>query len=157
MAAATSVRTIGPVDAGASVVEFDVSVVMGKDYLPRTVDATATLNMRENVSMSTPTRSTSLTDLLLLGQGRDLASERGVSCTGELPEASDPDLVSRARAARAALGDRALVLGHHYQRDEVIEFADVTGDSFKLAQAAAACANLNESPVTSANSITSSR
>ena len=94
--------------------------------------------MRENVSMSTPARSTSLTDLLLLGQGRDLASERGVSCTGELPEASDPDLISRARAARAALGDRALVLGHHYQRDEVIEFADVTGDSFKLAQAAAA-------------------
>lgn len=88
--------------------------------------------------MSTPVRSTALTDLLLLGQGQDLKSERGVSCTGELPLASDPELVARARAARAALGDRALVLGHHYQRDEVIEFADVTGDSFKLAQAAAA-------------------
>ncbi len=80
----------------------------------------------------------SLTNLLLLGRGLDLESERGVSCTGELPEASDPELVSRARIARAALGDRALVLGHHYQRDEVIEFADITGDSFKLAQAAAA-------------------
>jgi quinolinate synthase len=80
----------------------------------------------------------SLTDLLLLGQGRDLASERGVSCTGELPELSDPKLVERAQIARAALGDRALVLGHHYQRDEVIDFADITGDSFKLAQAAAA-------------------
>ncbi|CAN2203770.1 NadA Quinolinate synthase [Candidatus Nanopelagicaceae bacterium] len=80
----------------------------------------------------------SLTNLLLLGRGQDLESERGVSCTGELPEASDPELVSRARIARAALGDRALVLGHHYQRDEVIEFADITGDSFKLAQAAAA-------------------
>ena len=80
----------------------------------------------------------SLTDLLLLGQGRDLASERGVSCTGELPELSDPKLVERAQVARAALGDRALVLGHHYQRDEVIDFADITGDSFKLAQAAAA-------------------
>ena len=55
---------------------------MGKDYLPPTVDATSMPDMRENVSMSTPTRSTSLTDLLLLGQGRDLASERGVSCTG---------------------------------------------------------------------------
>ena len=32
------------------------------------------------------------------------------------------------RAAKAALGDRVFVLGHHYQRDEVIEFADVTGD-----------------------------
>ncbi|KRD36929.1 MULTISPECIES: quinolinate synthase NadA [Oerskovia] len=76
--------------------------------------------------------------LLLLGQGRDLASERGVECTGELPAASDPDLVERARAARAALGSRAFVLGHHYQRDEVIDFADVTGDSFKLAREAAA-------------------
>lgn len=81
--------------------------------------------------------STPLTDLLLLGQGRDLTSERGVSCAGELPEASDPSLVARAIAAREALGSRALVLGHHYQRDEVIEFADITGDSFKLAQAAA--------------------
>ena len=80
----------------------------------------------------------SLQDLLVLGQGRDLASERGVSCTGELPAASDPDLVERAKTARAALGSRALILGHHYQRDEVIQFADITGDSFKLAQAAAA-------------------
>ncbi|MBD5788027.1 quinolinate synthase NadA [Cellulosimicrobium terreum] len=76
--------------------------------------------------------------LLLLGQGRDLASERGVECVGDLPAPSDPDLVERARAARAALGERAFVLGHHYQRDEVIDFADVTGDSFKLAREAAA-------------------
>jgi len=80
----------------------------------------------------------SLQELLLLGQGRDLASERGVSCTGELPAASDPELVERAKIARKELGDRALILGHHYQRDEVIQFADITGDSFKLAQAAAA-------------------
>ena len=79
----------------------------------------------------------SLTDLLLLGQGSDLNSERGVSCTGELPEPSDPKLIERAKIARAALGARAMVLGHHYQRDEVIAFADITGDSFKLAQAAA--------------------
>ena len=79
----------------------------------------------------------SLQDLLVLGQGQDLASERGVSCTGELPAASDPDLVHRAKAARAYLGSKALILGHHYQRDEVIQFADITGDSFKLAQAAA--------------------
>jgi quinolinate synthase len=93
--------------------------------------------MSENVGMST-SQGGSLTSLLLLGRGQDLESERGVSCTGDLPEASDPDLVSRATIARAALGDRALVLGHHYQRDEVIAFADITGDSFKLAQAAAA-------------------
>ena len=86
--------------------------------------------MRENAPVK-------LSDLLLLGQGSDLASERGVSCDGQLPEASDPDLVDRARAARKALGSRVLVLGHHYQRNEVIEFADITGDSFKLAQEAA--------------------
>ena len=60
------------------------------------------------------------------------------SVPGDLPAPSDPDLVARARAAKAALGDRVFVLGHHYQRDEVIEFADVTGDSFKLAKEAAA-------------------
>ena len=82
--------------------------------------------------------ATSITDLLLLGRGVDLASERGVSCPGELPAVSDPNLVERARAARKALGSRAFVLGHHYQRDEVIEFSDVMGDSFKLAKDAAA-------------------
>jgi quinolinate synthase len=76
--------------------------------------------------------------LLLLGRGSDPDSERGVDCPGALPDASDPDLVERAQAARAALGERAFVLGHHYQREEVIQFADVTGDSFKLAQQAAA-------------------
>ena len=76
--------------------------------------------------------------LLLMGRGQDAASERGVDCPGELPPASDPDLVARAWAAKAALGDRVFVLGHHYQRDEVIQFADVTGDSFKLAREAAA-------------------
>ena len=79
----------------------------------------------------------SITELLLLGKGSDLSSERGVSCTGELPASSDPHLVERAKKARAALGKSAMILGHHYQRDEVIDFADITGDSFKLAQAAA--------------------
>ena len=81
--------------------------------------------------------ASSLTDLLLMGRESDLTIERGVSCDGELPAASDPGLVVRARIARAALGSRAIILGHHYQRDEVIQFADITGDSFKLAQAAA--------------------
>ena len=76
--------------------------------------------------------------LLLLGRSSDPSSERGVDCPGDLPAASDPTLVARARAAKEALGDRVFVLGHHYQRDEVIAFADVTGDSFKLAQQAAA-------------------
>ena len=87
--------------------------------------------------MSVYTPLMGITDLLLQKGERDLNSERGVSCDGELPAASDPQLVERAKAARAALGSKAMVLGHHYQRDEVIAFADIRGDSFKLAQAAA--------------------
>src|ERR1022692_2734650 len=75
--------------------------------------------------------------LLVLGAGAQPDAERGVSCPGELPASSDPALVGRAVAARTELGDRAFILGHHYQRDEVIRFADVTGDSFKLARDAA--------------------
>ncbi|MFG1801235.1 quinolinate synthase NadA [Micromonospora carbonacea] len=82
--------------------------------------------------------SNTATALLLLGRGSDPATERGVECPGDLPAPSDPDLVARAAAAKAKLGDRVFVLGHHYQRDEVIQFADVTGDSFKLAREAAA-------------------
>ncbi len=87
-------------------------------------------------SFAEPTNTA--TALLLLGRGADAGSERGVDCPGDLPAPSDPTLVERARAAKAALGDRLFVLGHHYQRDEVIQFADVTGDSFKLAREAAA-------------------
>jgi quinolinate synthase len=76
--------------------------------------------------------------LLVLGTGADSGSERGVECPGALPAPSDPDLVVRASRAKAELGDQLFVLGHHYQRDEVIRFADVTGDSFKLANEAAA-------------------
>ena len=90
-------------------------------------------------AVSAPTQSSPAPlSLLVLGQGTDPHSERGVECPGDLPAPSDPDLVARARAAKEALGDRVFVLGHHYQRDEVIEFADTTGDSFKLAKQAAA-------------------
>ncbi len=75
---------------------------------------------------------------MLLGQGRDPRSEKGVDCPGDLPLPSDENLVERAEAAREALGERVFILGHHYQRDEVIRFADTTGDSFKLAREAAA-------------------
>ena len=50
---------------------------------------------------------------------------------------SDDEMDARIAAAKAKLGDRVVILGHHYQRDEVIKFADYTGDSLKLARAAA--------------------
>lgn len=72
-----------------------------------------------------------------------LAEERAfVSWQQDIPREYlhlSPDEVDRRiRAARARLGTRVVVLGHHYQRDEVIRYADFTGDSFKLAQHAAA-------------------
>ena len=52
--------------------------------------------------------------------------------------ATPDELASRIKAAKASLGDRVFILGHHYQRDDVIAFADVTGDSFLLARRGAA-------------------
>src|SRR2546426_12615207 len=49
-------------------------------------------------------------------------------------ELSEPELEARIARAKAHLGRRVVILGHHYQRDEVIKFADYTGDSFKLAR-----------------------
>src|SRR5687768_3038354 len=51
---------------------------------------------------------------------------------------SDEQMDARIAAARQTLAKRLLILGHHYQRDEVIKFADVTGDSFRLARQVAA-------------------
>ena len=53
-------------------------------------------------------------------------------------DATPEDLADRIAAAKATLGDRLFILGHHYQRDEVIRWADARGDSFKLAKLAQA-------------------
>ncbi|MDX8413661.1 MAG: quinolinate synthase NadA [Mariprofundales bacterium] len=50
----------------------------------------------------------------------------------------EEQLLTRIRTLRAQLGEQVLILGHHYQREEVFAFADVSGDSLKLAQQAAA-------------------
>ena len=64
--------------------------------------------------------------------------EAGSACSLEnylaLP---DHTMDARIAAARARLGATTLILGHHYQRDEVIRFADATGDSYKLSRIAA--------------------
>src|SRR5881396_4428259 len=53
--------------------------------------------------------------------------------TGTTPD----DLAARIEGAKAALGDRLFILGHHYQRDEVMRWADARGDSFGLSRLAA--------------------
>ncbi|GAB3138895.1 quinolinate synthase NadA [Marisediminicola antarctica] len=64
----------------------------------------------------------------------------GAPRQGQLPaeyrDASDIELEARIVAAKATLGDRAVILGHFYQRDEVVAHADFVGDSFQLANAA---------------------
>ncbi|MGH3688607.1 MAG: quinolinate synthase NadA [Microbacterium sp.] len=64
----------------------------------------------------------------------------GAPRQGELPveyrEASEEDLDGRIRAAKATLGERVVILGHFYQREEVVQHADYVGDSFQLATAA---------------------
>ena len=64
----------------------------------------------------------------------------GTPRQGQIPaeyrDASKEELDARIEAAKATLGDRVMVLGHFYQRDEVVKYADFVGDSFQLANAA---------------------
>ena len=75
---------------------------------------------------------------LVLDDVTAVSPEAGSACSLEnylaLP---DHSMDARIATARARLGSTAIVLGHHYQRDEVIRFADFTGDSYKLSKAAA--------------------
>lgn len=86
--------------------------------------------------MTDPLVGTRLPVVIVDREPSPARSERGTECV-DLPAASDPALVARATAARATLGDQVVILGHHYQRQEVIDFADARGDSYKLARYAA--------------------
>ncbi|GCE12216.1 quinolinate synthase NadA [Tengunoibacter tsumagoiensis] len=71
------------------------------------------------------------------GRARYGASRRIDSIPAFYAEMGGEELDRRIHAAREALGERLVILGHHYQRDEIIKYADYRGDSFKLAQLAA--------------------
>ncbi|MGP7813245.1 quinolinate synthase NadA [Glutamicibacter soli] len=76
------------------------------------------------------------------GPGASEADEvpAGYPVQGSIPQeylkASDQELDARILAAKETLGERAVILGHFYQRDEVVKYADFVGDSFQLANAA---------------------
>jgi quinolinate synthase len=75
---------------------------------------------------------------LLIDDVTAISPEAGTACSLENYLALPDHLMdARIATARARLGSTAIVLGHHYQRDEVIRFADFTGDSYKLSKAAA--------------------
>lgn len=69
------------------------------------------------------------------------ASVRWQGIPSEYLHMDGTELTDRIRKARNILGERLIILGHHYQREEVIQFADVRGDSFKLAQYASSLPN----------------
>ncbi len=71
-------------------------------------------------------------------RARHAGSERADAIPREYALMDADELDRRISAARATLGSQLVILGHHYQRDEVIKYADARGDSFKLAQFAAA-------------------
>ena len=60
----------------------------------------------------------------------------GVKAIEQYLTLGEAELEERIEEAKKKLGDRAVILGHHYQRDDVIRHADIVGDSFKLAQMA---------------------
>ncbi|WP_292831869.1 quinolinate synthase NadA [Microbacterium sp.] len=118
---------------------------------PRPVDASVDHRIQEIVAGSS-TGDTCNTDLAAgpwdfdarpgYGPGSSMGDviPTGSPRQGELPaeyrEASEAELDARIRSAKATLGDRVVVLGHFYQREEVIVHADYVGDSFQLANAA---------------------
>ncbi len=82
------------------------------------------------VSVGALTHSVTALDTSLEAEAPTLAAP------SEYEALSDPDACSRIREAKALLGKDLVILGHHYQRDEVLQFADVQGDSLELSREA---------------------
>jgi quinolinate synthase len=86
------------------------------------------------ISIGALTHSAPVLDLSML-----VSAPMGGTGFDKSVKSTATELASRIREAKAALGSSLVILGHHYQRDDVIQFADFRGDSLKLARDAAAC------------------
>ena len=98
-------------------------------YRPRTIPIT-------EIEQSAFCRSTSSLKSKTLAEELK-AGVRWQTIPAEYRTLESDQVVERIRDARAKLGERIMVLGHHYQRDEVIQFADFRGDSYNLSKYAA--------------------
>ena len=98
-------------------------------YRPRTIPIT-------EIEQSAFCRSTSNLKSKTLAEELK-AGVRWQTIPAEYRTLESNEVVDRIREARAKLGDRIMILGHHYQRDEVIQFADFRGDSYNLSKYAA--------------------
>lgn len=67
-----------------------------------------------------------------------LANSQGKLPLADFKKESNEQLAERIRVCKREMGSRLLILGHHYQQDEVIAHSDLTGDSYQLSQLAAA-------------------
>ena len=103
-------------------------------YRPRTIPIT-------EIEQSAFCRSTSNLKSKTLAEELK-AGVRWQTIPAEYRTLESNEVVDRIREARAKLGDRIMILGHHYQRDEVIQFADFRGDSYNLSKYAAETKNL---------------
>src|SRR5262249_19840598 len=73
-----------------------------------------------------------------VGAAPATALDRGVKPIDDYLDLGEAEIYGRIQEVKRRLGDRVVILGHHYQRDDVICHADLTGDSFKLSQQASA-------------------
>src|SRR5919201_1180884 len=87
--------------------------------------------------MTVSARTSQKLELAVGGRAATALDRSGVKPIDDYLGLGEAEIYERIQEAKRKLGDRVVILGHHYQRDDVICHADLTGDSFKLSKLAA--------------------